>query len=103
MKREVIKHLTKDFESCVNHTRNDIEFWFARDLQYLLGYDKWDYFLNIISKARIACDTAGHDVQNHFAGVGKMVRRCFFIHRGLRLFEMLLRFLQILFVFSKKL
>ena len=74
MKKEIIKHLTTDFESCVNHTKNDIEFWFARDLQYLLGYDKWDNFLNVITKAKIACETAGHEVQNHFADVGKMVR-----------------------------
>jgi DNA-damage-inducible protein D len=74
MKKEVIKSLTKDFETCVNHTKNDIEFWFARDLQYLLGYGKWDNFINVIIKAKIACETAGHDVQNHFADVGKMVK-----------------------------
>jgi len=74
MKKEIIKHLTNDFESFVNHTKNGIEFWFARDLQYLLGYDKWDNFLNVINKAKIACETAGHDVKNHFADVGKMVR-----------------------------
>jgi len=38
MKKEIIKHLTQDFESNANQTRNGIEFWFARDLQYLLGY-----------------------------------------------------------------
>ncbi len=74
MKKEIIKHLTKDFESCVNHTKNNIEFWFARDLQYLLGYGKWDNFVNVITKAKIACETVGHDVQNHFADVGKMVK-----------------------------
>jgi len=74
MKKDIIKHLTRDFESRVNHTKNDIEFWFARDLQYLLEYDKWDNFLNVITKAKIACETAGHDVQNHFAEVGKMVK-----------------------------
>jgi len=35
MKKEIIKHLTQDFESYTNQARNGIEFWFARDLQYL--------------------------------------------------------------------
>jgi len=35
MKKEILKHLTQDFESYANQARNGIEFWFARDLQYL--------------------------------------------------------------------
>lgn len=38
MKKENIKSLTKNFEGYVNKTENGIEFWFARDLQYLFGY-----------------------------------------------------------------
>jgi len=73
MKKEVIKHLTSDFESYANYTQNGVEFWFARDLQYLLGYTKWDNFLKVITKARISCETTGHQTSDHFADVGKMV------------------------------
>ena len=73
MKKEIIKHLTQDFESNANQTRNGIEFWFARDLQYLLGYSKWDNFVKVITKAKISCETTGHQVSDHFADVGKMV------------------------------
>ncbi len=73
MKKEIIKTLTKDFETHANKTANDIEFWFARDLQHLLGYSKWDNFVKVISKAKTACETAGHEVADHFADVGKMV------------------------------
>lgn len=73
MKKEIIQHLTNDFESCSNKTQYGVEFWFGRDLQHLLGYSKWDNFLNVISKAKIACETAGHDISDHFADVGKMV------------------------------
>jgi DNA-damage-inducible protein D len=38
MKKEIIKTLTSSFESHSNQTENNIEFWFARDLQHLLGY-----------------------------------------------------------------
>lgn len=73
MKQEIIKSLTGNFESYINKTENGVEFWLARDLQQLLGYDKWDNFLGVISKAKIACETAGYKVSDHFADAGKMI------------------------------
>lgn len=55
------------------HLTDDVEFWYARDLQTLLGYLKWDNFLQVIEKARTACRNAGQDVADHFADVNKMV------------------------------
>ncbi len=37
------------------------------------GYSKWDNFLNVIEKAKKACENAGGMVSDHFADVGKMV------------------------------
>jgi len=74
MKKEIIQSLVNNFESYVKKTENGIEFWLARDLQQLLGYGKWDNFLNVISKAKIACENTGHTVSDHFADVGKMVK-----------------------------
>jgi len=73
MKKEIIKVLTKDFESYTNQTQNEIEFWFARDLQYLLGYTEWRNFNKAINKAKTACETAGHEILDHFVDVNKMV------------------------------
>ena len=70
MKQEIIKSLTKNFESYVNKTENGIEFWFARDLQQLLGYAKWDNFLNVVSKAKTACELSNGKVSDHFADIG---------------------------------
>lgn len=73
MKTELVYTLTKTFESHARQTDSGIEFWLARDLQHLLGYAKWDNFLNVVSKAKTACEVSGHPISDHFADVGKMV------------------------------
>ena len=73
MKKEIIQSLTKDFESYANKTDNGIEFWFARDLQHLLGYTEWRNFAKVINKAKTACETSGHQITDHFVDVNKMV------------------------------
>lgn len=73
MKRELVNSLTESFQSHANQTDSGVEFWLARDLQHLLGYSKWDNFLSVVSKAKTACEVSGHEIADHFAGVGKMV------------------------------
>ena len=50
MKKEIISKLHSSFELAVNQNE-DIDFWFARDLQILLGYSQWRNFsyCNILS------------------------------------------------------
>ena len=73
MKTELVQSLTANFEAHAQQTETGIEFWLARDIQHLLGYSKWDNFLNVVSKAKTACDVSGHATADHFADVGKMV------------------------------
>lgn len=74
MKKEIIQSLVNNFESRANKTSEGVEFWLARDLQELLGYDKWDNFSGVISKAKIACENTGHKVSDHFADAGKTIQ-----------------------------
>jgi DNA-damage-inducible protein D len=53
---------------------SDIEFWFARDLQAPLGYNRWENFFIAIQKAMKACENTGFAISDHFRGVTKMVR-----------------------------
>ncbi len=73
MKRNLIQSLTETFEAHAQETETGVEFWLARDLQHLLGYSKWDNFLNAISKAKTACEVSEHEIDDHFADVRKMV------------------------------
>jgi DNA-damage-inducible protein D len=73
MKRDMILQLTATFEGHAQQAESGVEYWLARDLQHLLGYAKWDNFLNVISKAKTACEVSKHRIFDHFADVSKMV------------------------------
>lgn len=73
MNTELVQTLTSTFEAHAQQTDDGVEYWLARDIQHLLGYSKWDNFLNVVSKAKTACDVSGHKVSDHFPDVGKMV------------------------------
>lgn len=72
MKKEIISQLHSRFELAVNET-NGLEYWFARDLQLLLGYNEWRNFLKVIDKAKMACETSKQRATDHFVAVNKMV------------------------------
>jgi len=54
-------------------TESGIEFWFARDIQHLLGYSEWRNFNNVISKGKTSCEVSGNLILDHFVDVNKMV------------------------------
>jgi DNA-damage-inducible protein D len=72
MKSEEIKNLFVQFEAASAEIEG-VECWSARELQELLGYNKWENFENVIQKAKSACTNAGEEVSNHFPDVRKMV------------------------------
>lgn len=73
MRIETVRELTATFEGHAQATENGIEYWLARDLQHLLGYTKWDNFVNVLGKAKTACEVSGHEIGDHFADASKMV------------------------------
>ncbi|WP_367755555.1 DNA damage-inducible protein D [Flavobacterium sp. WC2430] len=73
MKNELIRSLTNDFEDHSQKTESGIEFWFARDIQHLLGYAEWRNFTKVISKAKISCEVSDNLILDHFVDVNKMV------------------------------
>ncbi len=76
MKKEEIQKFTNLFDQ-IKHQESPeeksdgIEFWFARDLQKLLGYEEWRNFNSVINKAKIACKTSKHNISAHFVDANK--------------------------------
>ena len=73
MQSDIIQSLTDTFEAHAQTTDSGVEYWLARDLQYLLGYTEWRNFTTVIIRARTACEVSGHAVTDHFVDVNKMV------------------------------
>ncbi len=71
MIREITLQLHSSFELTVNET-DGVEYWFARDLQELLGYSKWENFIKVIDKAKTASTNAKQEVSDQFHDVRKM-------------------------------
>lgn len=65
---------TKTIFDSIRHI-NDYgqEFWYARELQNILDYKRWDKFLNVIERAKESCTNSNNSVTDHFSHVGKMV------------------------------
>jgi len=66
--------LHETFDEILNiDNENNIEFWYARELQECLGYARWENFVVAINRAIDSCESIGIVVADHFRGVTKMV------------------------------
>lgn len=65
------------FDSIVSKIEGDdgsiIEVWYARDLQSVLGYARWENFMVAINRAIDSCKTQSVKVEDHFREVTKMI------------------------------
>lgn len=78
MERRSIEQHKSVFDSITQYVGgNDggerVEVWFARDLQNVLGYARWENFLVAIQRAVDSCNTLGVNPDDHFREVTKMV------------------------------
>jgi len=49
------------------------EFWSSRELGRVLEYSRYQFFLPVIEKAKIACKKAGYDIADHMQDILHMV------------------------------
>ncbi len=64
----------KTFESIKHIDEDGIEFWYARELQKVLEYNKWENFEKVIAKAKIACKNTGISENEHFPNIRKTIK-----------------------------
>jgi len=72
MEKMKIARMYKSFNDCM-FEQEGVEFWFARDIQELLGYSEWRNFQRVIEKATEACINSDQLPEDHFVDVNKMV------------------------------
>ena len=73
-----IQQYKSSFDSIAREIKDDegntIEVWYARELQQVLGYARWENFVMAVGRAMKSCKTLGINVDNHFREVTKMVQ-----------------------------
>ena len=70
---EIEKYNEKIFEEIKHIDENGNEYWQARELQKMLEYKEWRYFLSVIEKAQIACSQSDNIINHHFGVHTKIV------------------------------
>lgn len=61
------------FEDLKRTNEHGAEYWSAREIQALFGYDQWRRFESAIRRAMTSCEKSGNECPHHFASAGKMV------------------------------
>ena len=79
MDKQSIIQYKEAFDSIATYIESDngqeqVEVWFARDLQKVLGYARWENFLTAINRAVESCNSQNISVDDHFREVTKMVK-----------------------------
>ena len=74
MDKKRVGQIKEQFDFVI-HSDEDakIEFWYARELMPLLGYERWENFDKAIMRAMDSCQTSNIKVSDHFREVTKMV------------------------------
>lgn len=70
--QEQFDAVTSPFDA-IHHIDGEREFWLAREISKILGYNRWENFENVIAKAKAACKYNGRDVDDQFREVTKLI------------------------------
>jgi DNA-damage-inducible protein D len=76
-KQRIIQYKSR-FDEIVHFIDSDdgsgqVEHWFARELQGLLGYARWENFVVAVQRAEDSCKSQNINVDDHFREVTKMI------------------------------
>lgn len=63
--------MASPFDAIAKRRPDGTEYWSARDLMPIMGYDSWRRFSEAIARAKVSAELQGHNVLNLFAGAVK--------------------------------
>ena len=80
MEKQRIIQYQSDFDKITHFINSEddserVEVWFARELQILLGYARWENFIIAVHRAVDSCKTQNVNIDNHFREVTKMIEK----------------------------
>ena len=85
MDKKRVGQIKEQFDLVIHSEENtNVEFWFARELMTLLGYERWENFDKTINRAMESCETSGIEVSDHFREDTKMVPLGSGAHRNVK-------------------
>ncbi len=74
MDRRRVEAIKQQFDAIVNiYEEQQVEYWLARDLMPLLGYERWENFDKAVIRAIDSCKASKIEPLDHFREVTKMI------------------------------
>lgn len=73
MDKQEIALLKSKFDELAHVDESGVEYWSAREIMTLFGYNRWENFYNAITKALTSIQNAQIDVKYHLREVTKML------------------------------
>ena len=71
---EINEYTEKMFEDIKHIDENCNEYWYARELENVLGYRQWRSINDLIERAKVACKESKYNIDDHFAEQRKMIK-----------------------------
>lgn len=85
MDKRRVRQIKEQFDLVIRKDENtQIEFWYARELMTLLGYERWENFNKTIMRAVESCENSGVQITDHFREVTKMIKTGKGAHRAVK-------------------
>lgn len=74
MEKSKITAIKSQFDDAIHIIdETDVEYWLARELMPLLGYERWENFEKAIARSMESCQTSRIAVSDHFREVTKLI------------------------------
>lgn len=74
MEKSKITEIKLQFDEIIHIVDDtDVEYWLARELMSLLGYERWENFEKAIGRSMESCEASGIAILDHFREVTKMI------------------------------